>query len=305
MNTKVILPLLVATFILVFTSCVENLGPGWGYLVDNPLDKDIVINIDDKDYTIPADSSRTIKLSKGKHTLTYDGSSVNFVTKVSGNKSVTIMNPTLSNYMLHAYIYVKKNYNIKGTDDIYAENSHEYKSDVGAVMLPVKVVNSLFIEKNHHQWSFGLNQEAKTEVGTSYPGRYHVFHKIYREEDYRNAFAEELPPGIVFPANAKKLNELPPYKFPVEEMMSDCEVANNYMKEMAEKWNETIATSTDILQSEARFNQQFHFKIRGEMIEGCSTDYNPNRDETSFNAAMDRLNEELRYISDASSYIVE
>ena len=60
MNFKLVIQFIIAMSIILFTSCIDNLGPGWEYQVDNPLDKEIVIKIDKKEYTIPAQTSQNI-----------------------------------------------------------------------------------------------------------------------------------------------------------------------------------------------------------------------------------------------------
>ncbi|MFV0589392.1 hypothetical protein, partial [Bacteroides reticulotermitis] len=94
------------------------------------------------------------------------------------------MNPTLSNYMLHANFYIRTNVKNKDISAVFDANSYEYNSDIGTVKLPVRVLNTLFIEKRHTNWSFGLEDDVKEKVGSSYPGKKKVFHKLYREAQY-------------------------------------------------------------------------------------------------------------------------
>lgn len=302
---RYIFQVLAAALFALNISCIESLKPGWEYQVDNPLSKEIVIKIDSKEYTIPADSTLTIKIPEGKHTLAYNGSSVNFVTKINSMKSATIINPTLSNYILEAQFYIKEGYESYSVDDMYESNSHEYKSDIGIVKLPVKVLNTLFIEKNHHEWTFGLDEEAKSTVGLNTPYKSQTLYKLHREDEYKRDFAEELPPGIVFPVNSKKLAEQPAYKFPIEDLLCDCEVANKHMREIAEEWDNVITNSLDIFQYQAEFNQKLHFGGLGrEMTQACGSDSDEGYDN-GFETAMEKLSDALKYISDASSFIVK
>ncbi|MFV0589393.1 hypothetical protein [Bacteroides reticulotermitis] len=49
MNFKLVIQFIIAMSIILCTSCIDNLGPGWEYQVDNPLDKEMVIKIDKKE----------------------------------------------------------------------------------------------------------------------------------------------------------------------------------------------------------------------------------------------------------------
>lgn len=303
MNKKTIFKFLLAALVGIMGAC-SDMGPGWEYLVDNPLDKDITITIDGKNYNIAAKTTEKIELKQGKHTLTYDGGSASFVTKVNSNKSVTLMNPTLSNYILHANIYIRKGSRSNG-QKLYEENTWDYNSDQGVVRLPIKVLNDLFMDKTHHHWAFGLEQDAKEKVSTTAPSKQVVFHKLYRQEDYLKEFAKELPAGLVLPINSKTLNEQPAHVFPVESLTSDCEEANREIKELEKRWQKMIADPSDIFQDVAALSYDVTATLHGKLNKACGTQYNPGRDETQFKEALDRLHKEMRYLTDASTFIVK
>lgn len=290
----------------LFTAC-DDMKPKWEYLVDNPLDTDLAISIDNKAYTIPAKTTQPIGLTQGKHTLTYNGSSVHFVTKINSNKSVTIMNPTLSNYMLHSHFYVRESAKDKSLEDIYNENSVEYQVNGGFVRLPVRVLNTLFIEKTHTPWMFGLDEEIKEEMSLSYSAKQNALEKIYREADYRTKFAETLPEGIIFPVNRLKLSEQPAYVFPIESLTSDCDAANAYMKELEEKWNKIISNPDNIFQDVGKLYYEAGLQQTpgSELNKQCSSQFNPGRDDKAFKAALKRMSNVLKYLSDGSTFIVK
>ncbi len=309
MNKKTIFQLLAVILIVLNTSCGNSFQKTWKYQVDNPLNTDIIIRIDEKEYTIPSLSTQEIGITQGKHTLTYNGTSVNFVTKVNSNKSITIINPTLSNYMLHANFYISE----KAGDDndmsiLYDENSYEYKSDSGTVRLPVRVFNTLFIEQQQGViWSFGLDEDAKSEINTRSTGKKLVHYKLYREAAYKAEFAGELPSGIVFPVNSTKLSEQPAYVFPTESLMSDCDAFNNFVKDLASRWDKIIANPSDIFQDVAKLSYDVVIEQgqRSKLNQQCSTRFNPGRDDKEYKEALRKLSDEVRYLSDATSFIVK
>ncbi|MCD7900460.1 MAG: hypothetical protein LUH22_11470 [Bacteroides sp.] len=305
-QTKTILyHFLFATLIFLNVSCGDSFKPSWEYQVDNPLDTEIAIQIDGKEYKIPARTTQPIPITQGKHTLTYNGSSVNFVTKVNSNKSVTIMNPTLSNYMLHGYFYINEKAKNKDIQYIYDQNSYEYTSDGGLIKLPVRVLNTLFIDRAHTSWTFGLDEEVKDALNTRSPSKKMVFHKLYRESDYLKELAEELPAGVVFPLNTRKLSEQTPYTFPTESFLTDCEEANACIKEMEDRWNKMIANPSDIFQDVAQLSFYALSEGRSKMMQACSTQFNPGKDDKEFQDMLKRLSKEMTYLTDASSFIVK
>lgn len=304
MSRKTIFQFWIVALLLSTVSCDDVLKSSWEYQIDNPLDTEIVIKIDEKEYTIPAKTTQDVKITEGKHTLTYNGSSVNFVTKANSQKSVTVMNPTLSNYMLHAYFYISEKARTNDVSALYEANSYTYNSDAGIVQLPVKVLNALFIEKNHDNWALGLDQDAKSEIRSSVPGKKKVFCKLYREAEYMEELAEELPEGIVFPVNKLKLSEQPAYVFPTESFLCDCEVANEFVRDLESRWKKMIADPSDIFQDVGRLSYDAVVETTS-MDRECGEQFNPGRDDKAYKEAWKRLSREMKYLTDASSFIVE
>lgn len=307
MNSTLIIQFVIVFSIVFKTSCVDSLKPSWEYEVDNPLDKEIVIEIDEKEWSIPAYTSLKVKVNQGKHVLTYNGNSVHFVTKANSNKSVTIINPTLSNYMLQAIFYARENAQNDDISALYLENSHEYQTDEGVVMLPVKVLNTLFIEQSHTNWQFGLGEDTKSEMSTSYPGKKYVFHKLYRESEYKKEYAEELPQGVIFPVNSRKLSEQPAYVFPTESLMSDCDAANQFVKDLESRWNNIIADPSDMLQDVAklRYDAVSELDRNSKLNKACGAVFNSGRDDKEFREMLSRMSDEMTYLSNGTSFIVK
>lgn len=304
MKKKTLLQLAAAFLMVTMASCGDSFKETWTYQVDNPLESEITIKIDDKEYAIPAKTSSEVKLTQGKHTLTYDGSSVNFVTKVNSNKHTTIMNPTLSNYIMYAYFYVRENAKNDDITALYERSSREYQSDAGIVKLPAKVIHTLFIEQTHNDWQFGLDEGAKEAMRSTTPGTKKVLYKIYREDEFKKEHAEELPEGIIFPTNTQKLSAQPVYTFPTEELLCDCDAANEFVKELAERLDQILADPSDIFQAVGRW---YYDAISGQsgIDQQCSTRFNPERDDKAYKEAMSKLSKASKFVSNSSSFIVK
>jgi len=304
--TNPIIFLSLITVMAIFNvSCGDAFKPKWEYLVDNPLNYDITIKIDEKEYLIPAQTTVPVEITQGRHTLTYNGSSAKFVTKVNSNTSVTIMNPTLSNYMLHSYIFERENARNKNTSRLYDQNSYEYDSDFGVVKLPVQVINSLFVDRTHTYWSFGLDEDATSAVRSTSPSKQVIYKKLFRDADYFREFAGELPPSIVFPVNRWKLSDQPAYVFPVELLMCDCEAANEAIRQLGKKCDDVIANSNDIFQDVAQLANHALTDVFSEMNEKCSAQYNPGRNDSEYKKTFEALGRTMKYMTDASTFIVK
>lgn len=309
-SKKILLMVLIILGLNISCSNTYRLQPKWEYQVDNPLSTDITIKVDNSKYKIPAKSTLPIKLSQGKHTLTYNGSSVNFVTKVNSNKNVTIMNPTLSNYMIYSIIYVKKEAKNNSVSEYAPLYNNEYQLDKGGVVeLPVKVLNSLFIDRANYHWTYGLDEEMKAKVDPSASPKERALilyriepTKLYREEDYIKEFSKEWPAyWPKFPVNSKPLSEQTPYIFPTLSLITDCDVK---VKEYEGKWNKIIANPSDVFHDVEKLSHDVASAVVDESGD-INKKYSIRRYNTDFKTAKDELNKEIKYLTNASSFIVK
>lgn len=301
MNNK--LYALVMAVLLLATSC-GDLSEKWEYQLDNPLETEMNITVDGKDYVIPAKTVETIKLAEGKHSLTYNGTTINFLTKVNSNVAVTIINPTLSNYLFYADVYVSEKAKNKNASSTYAGLLNEYDSEEGIVELPVVVRNSLFIEQSLNEWKYGINDKMGEKIMVDEHTQKKVVRKVYREADFREEFAEDLPTNIVFSSNKMTLNQVSPYALPVEALKCDCEAANQYMEELGERLNAILDAPENLTQ---QINLLAHGVLmdQGSLNQECAAQYNPGVDDTSYKEAIQKLTREMTYLTKLSTFIVK
>lgn len=285
----------VCVLMVLLASCSDST---WEYTADNPLDTDISFTIDGKEYTIPAGGSIQIGLTQGRHSLTYNGSTANFVTKVMVNKGESILNPTLSNYIVHNYIYVKsQNINV---EDTYMENSYEYPTNEGIVRWPARVLNTLVFDRGVEDWNFGLEREASENVGVRSAGSSDiVFPKIYREADYLKKYADELPVGLVFSKNDHKLNEQAVYEFPKEALYTDCESWNDWMDRLAERMSRYLSDPSNAFHD----INGVQFDILNEH-RNYRRECNPDNTNEQMNKASEKLFQEAKILGESSTFIV-
>lgn len=172
------------------------------YWIDNPTNEEIRVSIDETEYTIPANSGLDVEIEFGKHTLSHNGQSLTVFVKNSADKKV-IINPTLSNYVNYAQLYV-----VDGTDDATFEKFYEsfikingdslnfkVEDDTLRMFAPIKVCNDLFIENTVNSWDYGLD-ESLPENSTIFSDTGQHFQtskkKIFREKDFWNFFEEGM-----------------------------------------------------------------------------------------------------------------
>lgn len=170
------------------------------YWVDNPTNKEIKVAIDDVECTIPANSGLDVEIEYGKHTLKYDGQSINMFVKGSADNKV-IINPTQSNYVNYAQLYV-----VDGTDEdtfnrfyegFIAANGDSLNFKVGEdtmkMFAPMKVYNDLFIENTVNSWDYALDEAfpSNATIFTDTGKHYQTSKKkIFREKEFWDFFQD-------------------------------------------------------------------------------------------------------------------
>ncbi len=230
-------------------------------VIDNPTSNEIVIAIDGKELAIPANSKTTYTFEYGKHNLTYNNESLDFIVKPSKYSGDGFINPTQSNYMLHTFIYATNNTSDEAFDKIYKETINKISiilnGEEGELELPVIVVNDVFIEGELNRWDYSIDQEIPEEI-TENINENQAFQtrktKIYREKEYINLLqndyfnsleGEESKVEISFPNKTIKLAEITKYAFPkinLEEIK--CDEGKKYLTKTLENWQKFF-TLTD------------------------------------------------------------
>lgn len=225
MNRFYQLCLFLVTLSLI--SCENKLKTTQNFWVDNPLEKEITVTIDDKDYNIPASSGVMVTLESGVHNLKYDGQQIKFLSKKC-NQGV-LLNPTLSNYVLGYNAFFDKDDLVKGNEQleqIAKGYLFDYEFEPGVVgKAPFKLANGLFIEQYEYFWNF--------DVANSFPSVLTVDRnstslgvviqsKLFREREYLEFAKDMLPNEFTFPKNNQKLSELPAFTLVTQEMYPEC-----------------------------------------------------------------------------------
>ncbi len=98
---------LLVTWCLSLVGCFESsLLDRW---IDNPAINEIKLTIDGNELTIPAQSGIEYKFDYGKHTLTYNNDSLNFIVKPAKFGTTSFINSTQSNYFINTVVYSTSN----------------------------------------------------------------------------------------------------------------------------------------------------------------------------------------------------
>lgn len=264
-SINIFFSLLLISLLSIFTSCTSSSVEHW---IDNPTDKEITINIDGADVTIPAKSGINHLFEYGKHTLSYNGSSVNFMVKPS--KMKCFINPTQSNYIFYKNMYINED-DERATESymdwlekqISSETQIILNDSLQTLSLPFQVVNDLFIEKTNYNWDYYLDEDIPASVvlknavvtrrnrslanDPNYQaGKFQtVKSKIFREADFFGYLKESgIEDKITFPQNAVKLSELPKVEMPeIDVNKIACPKGRESVELALEHWNKWLTLS--------------------------------------------------------------
>ncbi|OCG63210.1 hypothetical protein A9G48_05780 [Gilliamella sp. wkB18] len=241
--------LLVCSFSLVgcfnseplLTSTVER----W---IDNPTINEIKVVIDGTELIIPAKSGVNYTFSYGKHTLSYNNESLNFIAKPSIFNNTGLINPTQSNYFLYTTLYTTSD----GADEIYNKLISKYMNFVSIIVdgekrrieMPVKVINDVFIERRTNFWDYSVDEPLPNSVTMHRKGQYRSQKvKLYRE----NSFIETLKSAgvteeISFPYQPRNFSELKKYSISNLDINSiKCPAGRDHMKKHLQDWHQLFS----------------------------------------------------------------
>lgn len=216
------------------------------FLIDNPTEKSILVLLDGKSHEIESGQGKVITLKAGKHEISYEGHRVVFVVKPIKSMD-TIINPTFSTYILYHEVY-----QLVDTEDDEREYDRTMKNylntyEIGlneTLELPLKPVNSLFIEQGDLQWQFGIDKGYPEESSFDDTQRYSVLSKLFREEDFFDYYGgEEFPIGFRFGPGADSYKTLEPFALFPSDMESGCEQAEPVFREWREKFEKIPSLS--------------------------------------------------------------
>ena len=247
--------LLVCSIFLV--GCFESSTTGNSIirLIDNPTDKEIKVAIDGNELVIPAKSSVNHTFEYyGKHQLTYNGQSLNFIVKPTKSYNDGFINPTQSNYYMYQAYYstkgqTRKNEMIKNVKTFQVTINGEPWD----IELPVKIINDVFIERYYGKygvaWSYGINDKLPEQISfekstSSAPIRY----KLFREADFIEYLAktdEELK-TLQFPNQPKKYADLTKHIVPNINIADiKCDEGREFVKQHLADWNNLFTLKGD------------------------------------------------------------
>lgn len=226
--------ILILIFLCGFVYSCDNSPQTKSYWVDNPTDKEITVIIDNNNYVIPALSGQNVMLPYGKHALTYNNESVNFML-VPCDQSVVI-NPTLSNYVLFYKMYynVDKGLNEKEVANMQSAYVHPLVKEAGdTIMVPFQVLNPLFIERYQYYWNLGLGESLGDNIKLEYVGSADDLStvkrsKLFREKDFLTY--SEMSNDIKLPVEYKSFKDFKPISLFDDLEKCDCEDGQQYIE---------------------------------------------------------------------------
>ena len=192
-NIKYTLTLLV-TWCLSLVGCFESsLLDRW---IDNPAINEIKLTIDGNELTIPAQSGIEYKFDYGKHTLTYNNDSLNFIVKPAKFGTTSFINSTQSNYfinIINTVVYSTSNVSQEEYDKISQKElknlSVMVDGEQAEIELPTVEINDVFIDRMDTNWDYSFDEPFPKNLSQklNLPKDSYYFEdkrKLYREMDF-------------------------------------------------------------------------------------------------------------------------
>ena len=161
--------------------------------IDNPAINEIKLTIDGNELTIPAQSGIEYKFDYGKHTLTYNNDSLNFIVKPAKFGTTSFINPTQSNYFINTVVYSTSNVSQEEYDKISQKElknlSVMVDGEQAEIELPTVEINDVFINKMDTNWDYSFDEPfpKKLSQKLNLPKDSYYFEdkrKLYREMDF-------------------------------------------------------------------------------------------------------------------------
>lgn len=156
------------------------------FILDNPTDKAIKVEIDGKKYNIEPNKFEKLKLKAGKHNMKLsDGEDINFI--VYSDSKGGVINPTGSDY-----IFVHMAYVVKGSEKNFAPAGEDIVIDGVEYNGPFGLANDLIIDKNIKGWKYDIHTPfPKKETTSDRNSKGNIRTKIFTKSEFINFFEEE------------------------------------------------------------------------------------------------------------------
>jgi hypothetical protein len=195
---KKTIAVLIATVLLMLSGCSNQTNT---YAIDNPTDTPLNVRIDQTSFDIAPHSAQELKLSAGRHTLESSATGkLNFMVYRWDNKNIferffedkkpTLINPTLSPYILVSEVYA-----------VSDESSKSFKPLSQTIVLdgvkfqgPFQRKDDLFIE---NQWTYGVHEDfPKTISMHRQSSKGNIVNKVFSKNQFVTYFElEQEQPG--------------------------------------------------------------------------------------------------------------
>lgn len=267
---------------LLLLGCSDDAIERW---IDNPTTNDIKVVIDGEVLTIPAKSGINYTFEYGKHTLSYNNDSFNFIVKPSSFNNSGFVNPTQSNYILYTIFYTDEAI----SDDKYHEliskdlhlvpvilNGKEYEME-----LSVKIINDVFIERRKNFWDYSID-DALPEHVTLHGEKQSPSKKIklYREDEFVEFLtADGLDMAMSFPYHPKKFDQLHQYVIPNIQLDEiKCDKGRAFIKEQLANWHSLfVSKGADFVKTYEKLTSNQTFQTAHAIIRACTKEKDKNQ----------------------------
>ena len=166
------------------------------FILDNPTDKAIEVEIDGKKHVIEPNKFEKLKLKAGKHNMKLsDGKDINFI--VYSDSKGGVINPTRSDY-----IFVHMAYVVKGSEKSFRPAGEDIIIDGIEYNGPFGLANDIIIDKNVKNWKYDIHTPfPKKETTSDKNSKGNIRTKIFTKSEFINFFEEETRTQGYYDAN--------------------------------------------------------------------------------------------------------
>lgn len=303
---------LLVTCSLSLVGCFESSSlDRW---IDNPTANEIKLTIDGNELTIPAQSGIQYNFDYGKHTLTYNDDSLNFIVKPAKFGMASFINPTQSNYFIYTVVYSTSNISQEEYDKLSQRAIKKLpiivNGEEAEIELPTVEINDVFIDRMDTKWDYSFDEPFPEELfeelnlpkGSYY---YDDKRKLFREVDFLDYLKNDgVEEAISFSYQPKKFNETTKHVFPNIDLTAiKCEAGQTYMKELLNDWHHLFtlkggdfaSTYNKLTSNDASHNNYESKKL-------CNPETDP---DGTYDKALTKITDAIRDIRDVHFFVIK
>lgn len=275
--------------------------------IDNPTANEIKVSIDGKELIIPAKSGINYTFDYGKHSLSYNNQTINFMAKPAIVSNSGFINPTQSNYILLTTYYTNN-------QQVYEKMIASKLKNVPIIIngeqteieLPINVVNDVFIERNKTPWDYSIDEALPDSVTVKGENQYQSQRrKLYREDEFLKTLDIPENEKVSFPYQPKNFADLPKVVMPTISLDSiTCKKGREFVDTQVKDWNKFFnSTGKELANVYNQLTSSETFQTKHAILSECST--NGEDKNRTYATEIDKIDETVKPQEQVNLFITQ